>query len=80
MNGGYSCTEPKLAIQDSKCLLSFPDGTRMTISGHREALAQAAQESDHLALSSVEEAAAGEDMEVDKGPYLIQGGGNCQVQ
>ena len=63
--------QERLAVQDSKRLLSFPDGTRMTISGPQEAMAQAAQDSDHLALSSVEEAAIGEEMEVDKGPSLI---------
>jgi hypothetical protein len=58
------------AVQESKCF--------MTISGHRKLLAQAAQDSDQLEPPPGEETAE-EEKETDKGPFLIQGGSNCQV-
>jgi hypothetical protein len=67
--------QERSASQGSKHILSFLDGSRATILGHREALAWAGQGRDLRALPAVEGSAEGEVMEVDDRPAVLRGGG-----
>jgi hypothetical protein len=66
--------------QFTNIISNHPDGSRTTILGHREALAWAGQGRDLWSLPSVGGAAAGDVIEVDEGPALIQGGDAQHVQ